>query len=511
MGKALLVFSIEGTHTYNSRPVHPTAVQIGLSYIAAFLKARGQAVRLVVLESASGAAEFKLIDEAIAEHQPDLVGYTAVATQYPFIADVARHVRATQRGLFQVVGGPHVTLNPRQAIDDGFDAVCVGEGEYACADLLEQVCSGQPPTGIANLWLKRGDDVEVNPPRPFDEALDKLPIADRDVWKPWIRADEPPIHTVLLGRGCPFRCTYCCNHAFQKLATGKYTRVRTPASIVEEVAALAFGPDVPQRMTLEVETVSVYPDWAEELCDALAAFNAQRAAPIEFETNLRVTPNADFDRLCSAFARANIKRVNIGLESGSERIRRDVLKRYYSNEDVLRAVAAVRRHGLEFGLFNLIGLPGETMADFLDTARMNWLCRPDWHHTSIFYPYPGTALEQVCAEQGLLDTRPAVEGERRVARLDLPTFSREQIQRCYDEFASYVAYGDTWARKVHVLATRHVAPRVQMLRKLPGYWFITRRLGGLARRTGLAQIGRSLGERLQRFGQRREARPAVSA
>ena len=68
-------------------------------------------------------------------------------------------------------------MKPGDCIKDGFDAVCVGEGEYATLELVEQLQEGRKPSGIPNLWIRSNGQFEVNPPRPFLEDLDSPPLS----------------------------------------------------------------------------------------------------------------------------------------------------------------------------------------------------------------------------------------------------------------------------------------------------------------------------------------------
>jgi radical SAM superfamily enzyme YgiQ (UPF0313 family) len=79
----------------------------------------------------------------------------------------------------------------------------------------------------------------------------------------------------------------------------------------------------------------------------------------------------------------------------------------------------------------MVGLPGETIEDFKETIEMNRKCLPDWMGNSIFYPSPGTELYAVCKYQGLLKDNLSTEMERNRAVMDLPGFSRKQIQKHY--------------------------------------------------------------------------------
>jgi radical SAM superfamily enzyme YgiQ (UPF0313 family) len=402
--KALFVYSIDGGPTLRS-PLHNFAqMQFGISYISALLRKAGIGSRLLVLSSESEAASMALAGETIAEYEPDVIAFTCVSTQFPFIDRVARAAKQRRPESYLVIGGAHVSLNPEEAAGSVFDAVCVGEGEYPMLELSEQLGAGRQPDGIRNLWLKRPDgSLQRNAPRPFLEDVDAIPFPDHEMWTPWIHHTVPHYPSILLGRGCPYLCTYCCNHALRHLAPGKYVRFRSPDNIVREIRFVLekFACNAP-LLFLEVETIGVFKTWTLDLCSALQQFNRTLPKPVRFHTNFRITAKSLDPEIFRALADANFALLNIGLESGSERVRREVLKRSYSNEDFYRAVRMARDHGMEVNLFNMIGVPGETYADHLETVRLNREAHPNRSFTSIFFPYAGTDLHKLCEKRGLL-------------------------------------------------------------------------------------------------------------
>jgi radical SAM superfamily enzyme YgiQ (UPF0313 family) len=182
-------------------------------------------------------------------------------------------------------------------------------------------------------------------------------------------------------------------------------------------------------------------NWALGLCQRLEQFNSGRSEPLYYGVNLRVSRNLQAETLFTAMAAANFSFVNIGLESGSERVRREVLHRNYSNDDIIQTVKAARQFGLSVCLFNMIGLPTETYAEHLETVRINRLCQPDWHYTGVFFPYPGTDLYQQCKELGMLPSRLDVQRERQQAVLSSEGFTAKQIQRSLTWFNFRVYHG----------------------------------------------------------------------
>ena len=123
--------------------------------------------------------------------------------------------------------------------------------------------------------------------------------------------------------------------------------------------------------------------------------------------------------------------MNIGLESGSERIRREVLRRpNYSNKSIIKFCRQARDYSIEVCMYVLMGIPGETHADFKETIKVARDCRISSFYLNIYYPYPGTELHRMAEENGYI-SKETVVSERIESKLRLPGFSQKQIKREY--------------------------------------------------------------------------------
>ena len=476
-----------------------TEIAFGIATIASRLQHEKHQVDMLVFTHAEDYRP--VLAEYIETQRPKLFCLTAVTTQFPFVKAIAAAIKETDPGVFVIIGGHHVSLNPEEATGvSGFDAICVGEGDIAVTKLAARIERGAPPTGIDNLWIKdpRTGEMERNPTGAFLQDMDSIPFIDRTLWEPWIAYPSADT-SVLIGRGCPYRCTYCSNHAFQKLSEGKFVRTRSPENVVAEIEAITRAyPDL-GAIYLEVETIGANMKYADTLFEALAEFNAGRRDKIVFGANFSVTSRFAGDaalrkKFFDGLRKANFKYLKIGLESGSERIRNEVLRRpRYSNEDFVTFCQAAKEYGIEIHTYVLVGLPTETAEDFQETVEVTRACQPEVIYLCIFYPYVGTDLYDIALSRGLIPEGHAgsteAARERTTAYLDLPGFSKRRIVREYVLFWYKVYKGNWDFLSIAVHTVRHyilLHPRIDYLYRLlirdnplmsPFTAFLKRRLG----------------------------------
>jgi radical SAM superfamily enzyme YgiQ (UPF0313 family) len=415
---------------YNLMDVH-----LGLGYVATALKGAGFDTRILVFTPQSKVE--KSLVACIQNLRPMFFCLTAATTQYPFVLNVAETIRRINPDIPILLGGHHASLNPEEALNEEcFDAVCVGEGEFAAVEFAEHIHENQDlPDHIPSIWTKHKQTGKImrNECRPFQKDLDQFPFLDIGMWEEWV-ADLGHWVNVLVGRGCPYRCAYCSNHALARLASGKYVRFRSPESIIKEIKHITTIYPSITNIYLRAETLSVDKDYTFSLCDHLIGLNSRLKNPLEYMTSLSLKKELiENDVFLSKLKAAGVGNVSVGLESGSERIRSEILRRPpYSNLDIIKFSRMARKLGIKVSLNNLIGLPGETLSDFKRTIECVRVCNPDHAHLYVFYPYPGTDLFERSKQMGLpVENAAKTVTERRIARFSLPGFSRMQIQREY--------------------------------------------------------------------------------
>ncbi|MFQ5981418.1 MAG: B12-binding domain-containing radical SAM protein [Candidatus Heimdallarchaeota archaeon] len=426
--KILLIYSVRDYQS-PAKPIRdPKYIYFGISYISSYLKSHGHQTELLILTRVT---KKSIIDQFITQFQPSLICFTAVTTEYAFISKIANYVKSSYPSIFLLIGGIYSSINPERVIQGPFDALCIGEGEYPTLELVEYLEKGKKPRKIKNLWIKTEEGIEKNPTREFNQDLDSLPFPDREMWHKWTHYRDIGDQNILLGRGCPFNCTYCYNHALKKVANGKYVRFRSANNILLEIKELVTKYPKTKEIYFEGDNVGADLGFALKLCSEIQKINRNRH--LLFGVNLRVVPNRDYEEIFQAFKKANF-RVNIGLESGSEKIRKNILRRHYSNADIIRTIKQAKKYGLYVKTFNMIGLPGETLADFKKTIQVNRASLPDQMFLNMFCPYPGMDIFKIAKKMGSLPSK--LDPRRQYSRpnLTLKGFSRKEIQREYQWF-----------------------------------------------------------------------------
>jgi radical SAM superfamily enzyme YgiQ (UPF0313 family) len=413
----------------------------GVASLAASLKARGHECRLLHVTRAPRKAEVQRLARA---WRPGLVGISVTSLQLEAGRLLARWIREAVTTPV-VFGGVHPTLCPEETIaHPEVDVVCVGEGEAPLAELAEALEAGRDVTGIANLWVRTAAGVVRNAPRPPAADLDALPWPDRSVFEFQRFVDRwGGVARTIASRGCPFSCTFCSNHALRAACGGPAVRVRTPESVVAELEAVRQTWRV-RRFQLDDDVFTLDAGWVRELARLYPA-----RVGLPFAVNGRVETARP--ELLQDLARAGCDEIAFGVESGSEWLRGEVLGKRITNRQVVEAFRAARAAGLRTCSLNMIGLPHETPAMAEETVRLNEALDPDRLQVTVFYPFPGTALHDLCRAHGWLSGRTKTSFLAGRSTLDLPKFPRQAVGRYHRRLRSMSFRRELRARRPWLL------------------------------------------------------------
>lgn len=391
---------------------------LGPAFIAAVLRDAGHQVEFHRV-SIEASPEDTL--KAVQRTQPGLIGFSLTSRQWLRGREVAQQLK--QRLKVPIVaGGLHPTYSPEQVISDpAFDYVCLGEGELACLELVECLDRGDKPGSIANIWTEGSGRPEL---RPVFEPLDEMPFLARDCLD-----ENHGVRHICTQRGCPFPCSYCAARQYSDLYEGvsSYGRRRSVTNVLEELRELRDKHSLNYIIFLD-DTFTINHPWIYAFCDL---YKQEFSQP--FSIHARVETMSP--RLLKALAEAGCRHITYGVESGNERIRREILKRPVTNDRFKEVFQASKDLGIIVTANFMLGIPEETPSDIEDTLSLcEELPLDDFGHF-VFYPFRGTELFQYCLDKGYLpedmQDRPAVH---RQSILNLPTLSQKDIEDYYDRF-----------------------------------------------------------------------------
>ncbi|MEW6524419.1 MAG: radical SAM protein [Bacillota bacterium] len=367
----------------------------GLASLSAVLKSQGHQVALMHLTRPAHEREYLA---ELASYQPDLVGFNSRTSVFPYVRQYALWTKQYD-DIPTVCGGYHATLVPQETLDTpGIDAVCIGEGEHILAGLCRAVEQGEDWSQLPGVWTRCGGQMVRNPVAPLVEDLDTLPLPDFSLFDyRRLAASQMSTALVMLSRGCPYNCAYCCNHGLRKVYPNpaRYTRFRSPERSIVYLEQLRTSYPGLRYLNFMDDILPLNREW---FSDFISRYRREVGLP--FSCRLRANL-VDRDVVC-ALKEAGCYLVHMGVETGDEELRRAVLNRPISQEQLVKAFDTCRDLDMSTLAYNMINLPGETVNSTLSTIRLNARLRPQRMVVSIFYPYPGTDLHRLSWERGWL-------------------------------------------------------------------------------------------------------------
>lgn len=408
-------------------------VNMGIALISAMLKNSGHETLLFEPDIFSE-KEFLL---TIKEYAPELVGFSTTTHQYQYAVKYAEILKK-ERNIPVIFGGFHPTLAPESVIANPYiDMLCRGEGEYATMELANALAEKKDFSNISNLWVKKGGTIIKNPMRGLMEDLDSLPYPDREfINQEEILKNNGCRLDLAIGRGCPYNCPYCCNSALRETNKdgGKFIRQRTVDNVLGELDAI-LNKYIVREIHFQDDMFLFNKIWVREFADKYAL-----KYRIPFHISARME---HIDKEVSELLKkSGCVSITIGIESGNEWLRREVLKKNISNADILTKRQLLKETGIKVCSLNMVGIPGETKEMAQETLDFNKKLDPDWLACSIFSPYPGTALYQLCQEKGYFkksfeEYSSSYLDEKSASILNLPTISNKEVITCHRRFMDF--------------------------------------------------------------------------
>lgn len=391
---------------------------LGIEYLSSVLRQAGH-VTDMVFDPGMGDVEFKVgFLEKITERKihdnmfkkakrfsPDIIAFSCHSSLYPWVTKMAE----TFKKMFDVpiiVGGIHPTFFPEIVISNpNIDIICRGEGEEAFLELVNMVEKKEVDYfHIKNLWFKHNGRIIRNDVRPLLEDLDSLPLPDKDLFYQFRCFSDRAY--VMVSRGCPFDCSYCFNHCMKALYQnkGRYLRQRKVKNIIQELKIY--------KQKYKIKEVFFYDDIFTLNLNWLRNFATMYKKEIGLPFKCMVRADCLSQEKVNILKDSGCIYVDMGVESGSEKIRKNVMNRRMRQDQILQAGKLLKNAGIKLNTLNIFGSPGENLEDMKKTVSINRLLNPNSTFANVLYPFPGTDIAKLAEKEGYINTKTKTQIEK---------------------------------------------------------------------------------------------------
>ena len=392
-------------------------------------------------------------NEILANYKPDILAVTANSLEYEFFCELIEGVQFTKSKPFIVVGGCHATIAPDEVIKNPYvDALCIGEGEKAWEEFLDRFKTGQDITNISNFWVKTSLSIKKNPLRPLvsEEELWKTNIDfsyfdERHFMKPF----DGKVYRrglIELSRGCPYNCSYCVNSAYKEIhkGLGKWFRLRPFDNFKEGVKSLVQLIDCDM---LQLQDECFFTNSYEVIEKFCKWYGKEIKLPLLLQTRPETITD---DKVKLVADMGVLVQISCGVESGSERILREICNRRTTLEQIRNAFEIIRKYNLRSNAYTMIGFPTETREDVFKTISLIREIKPDVSIMSVFFPFKGVPLRKFCIKEGYITGNEKARTFTDESILKNQPMSVEEIKNLRRTYSLYTSLPEEYFPKIEL-------------------------------------------------------------
>jgi anaerobic magnesium-protoporphyrin IX monomethyl ester cyclase len=419
-------------------------VNLGIGFISSALKRAGIATDLVIYRDVMGKENDTpegVVSRILAKN-PAVVAFSAMTFNWRRIKEVISVLRKSYDGLV-LVGGYQGILSPEEVLaHPGVDGVCVGEGELPMIRTVTAYGNGgaSMPEIYGMVFRNQENQSKALERRWLVENLQDYPYIDYDIFEGEGVKGLKGMHIgvlspggifslpVITGRGCPYKCTYCCNSIVSAKYGGakSYLRRYDIESAVSNIKGIVTKYE-PELIEFFDETFIRNKTWVKDFCSLY-----RREIGLPFMIMARI--DSLDEPLVSAMAESGLKLVLFGLESGDEEYRERYLNRRMSDKTIKEGARLLKKYDIMVVTFNMFGMPFETKEMINKTFALNEEIKPEVAYYTIFQPLPGTELAKIAYEHNMASPPPEGMWDLHSPSLDTAELPASYVVQMIEKF-----------------------------------------------------------------------------
>lgn len=343
---------------------------LGLLYIASSLKQQNISVDFIDA-FVSGMSLDDVINHLKAI-KPKVVGISTTSLQIRAAVQLAEKIKQIfGDSIYVCLGGPHISIDPDFVKRfPCFDFGVAGEAEITFPKIVRDILNNKKPDKFYT---------SVSP-----DDLDRLPLPARELVDihDYFPAEEP-YFSLLTMRGCPFKCIFC-----SRVAVSDRVRYRTPSLVVDEIELIIKNNKINTFVFLD-DSFTLKKSHTMEFCREII----KRGLKINWTCNTRA--NLFDEELVQYMKKAGCHLILIGVESGDEKFRNEVIHKKVKDDEIRNLIKWCRQEKLKLGCYLMLGFPGETMAEIKKTVDFAVKFDMDLMSIHTTTVYPGSELHEI--------------------------------------------------------------------------------------------------------------------
>jgi radical SAM superfamily enzyme YgiQ (UPF0313 family) len=299
----------------------------------------------------------QLITKVISNYSPDVLCVSLTSPNFCLYKKLYEGIRKSMNGGLIVLGGWHPTLNPNSCAPY-CDVVVQGEAEKNILKILDDI----ERKSFLNLYTFSSLSKDINHPLFVFNGNNCITIEKGQILfgEPYSRNER---YGTMMGRGCPYSCTYCSN-SFMKEKYNNWTKIRYRnfEKVLEELLVV-------RKLFPNIKKINFY-DEVFFQTEQYDSFLRQYKQEIGLPFFCMFYPGTVSEPMVEKLKEAGMVGVWLGVQSGSERVRRHVFERRYSNEKLMKQILMFKKHDVDVRYDFIFSNPFETKEEYQETIQL---------------------------------------------------------------------------------------------------------------------------------------------
>jgi anaerobic magnesium-protoporphyrin IX monomethyl ester cyclase len=360
-------------------------------------------------------APLSKIKEVVLSYSPDIVGITIpFSAQSESAKNVARTCREVKKDITVLMGGPHIAVKHDDFLLEGLADYCIlGEGEISFKEFVEKFINRDDLENICGVACRVNGEIKYTPRTNLID-LDDLPFPAYDLINPERYLGSPNLYksrsgiadnsiSMITSRGCPYKCIFCSVN----IHMGHRFRYHSPDYVINHIKYCINQMGI-TNFHFEDDNISMNSKRFENILDRII----DEKIKILWDTPNGIRADTLSKPILKKIKKSGCFSLQIAIESGNQKVLDNIIKKGSNLDAIYQVVKWCNEIGIVLRAFYVIGFPGETINDIMDTVHFALkLFKEEKVFPILLFATPlyGTELYNQCLKMGII--KPVISDE----------------------------------------------------------------------------------------------------